>query len=179
MKNSKLPGANKALDPNSVKFIIVHCSATPRGHDVGLCDIRQWHLKYGWRDVGYHYVVRLDGTIEKGRPLDCIGAHCKRFNHCSIGVCYVGGVKDDGRTPADTRTEQQKRALRQLLTELLSMFPNAEIRGHCDFAPKSCPSFNATAEYANLKGFSAPIEQPSIHSSKTYTLKPKYYEYHS
>lgn len=130
-----------------VRYIIVHCSATPRGRDIGVNEIRAWHKARGFKDVGYHYVVRLDGTIEAGRPETEQGAHCKGLNGCSIGVCYVGGVEADGKTPADTRTEAQKSALKWLIKRLHEHYPEAEIRSHRDFALKACPSFDATAEY--------------------------------
>lgn len=133
-----------------VNYIIVHCSATPRGRDIGVNEIRTWHKARGFKDVGYHYVVRLDGTIEPGRPETEQGAHCKGLNSNSIGVCYVGGVEADGKTPADTRTQAQKSALKWLLKRLLVHHPRAEVRSHRDFALKACPSFDATAEYRTL-----------------------------
>lgn len=133
-----------------VRFIIVHCSATPAGRNIGVSEIRSWHKARGFRDVGYHFIVRLDGTIEEGRPLEEIGAHCKGLNSCSIGVCYVGGVGIDGKTPADTRTEAQKSALKWLIKRLLEHYPDAEVRSHRDFALKACPSFDATTEYKSM-----------------------------
>lgn len=138
-------------NPHLVKFIIVHCSATPPGMDVGVKEIRQWHLARGFKDIGYHYVVRRDGTIEEGRPLGQPGAHCKGRNYCSVGVCYVGGIASGSKIPTDNRTTEQEKALRELLIELLKVFPDAEIRGHRDFAAKACPSFDATKEYKGLR----------------------------
>lgn len=130
--------------------VIVHCSATPAGRDVTVADIRRWHKgERGFADIGYHFVVRLDGRVECGRPLAQPGAHCRGHNGSSVGVCYVGGIGSDGR-PADTRTPAQREALTVLLTALRRRFPGAVIRGHRDFAPKACPCFNATAEYSNL-----------------------------
>ncbi len=144
----KLTDGPFGRNPNCVRYIIVHCSATPRGRDIGAREIRAWHLQRGFNDIGYHYVVRLDGTIEAGRSLGQIGAHCLGKNACSIGICYVGGVESDGKIPADTRTDAQRRALDELIASLRRIFPRAEVRGHRDFAAKACPSFNATAEYA-------------------------------
>lgn len=130
--------------------VIVHCSATPAGRDVTAADIRRWHKEErGFADIGYHFVVRLDGRVECGRPLANIGAHCRGHNCRSVGVCYVGGIGSDGR-PADTRTPAQRQALLGLLTALRCRFPGASIHGHRDFATKACPSFDATAEYRNL-----------------------------
>ena len=133
-----------------VTELIVHCSATPAGRDVTAADIRRWHKEErGFADIGYHFVVRLDGKVECGRPLANIGAHCRGHNSRSVGVCYVGGINSHGR-PADTRTPAQRKALLGLLTALRRRFPGASIHGHRDFAPKACPSFDATAEYRNL-----------------------------
>lgn len=130
--------------------LIVHCSATPAGRDVTAADIRRWHKEErGFADIGYHFVVRLDGKVECGRPLADIGAHCRGHNSRSVGVCYVGGISSHGR-PADTRTRVQREALSGLLSALRRRFPGAVIRGHRDFAPKACPCFDATAEYRNL-----------------------------
>ncbi|MGM9711699.1 MAG: N-acetylmuramoyl-L-alanine amidase [Prevotella sp.] len=89
-------------------MIIVHCTATPEGRDIGMKEIRQWHVcGQGWADVGYHYLVRLDGTIESGREEHLAGAHCKGKNNCSVGVCYVGGCTADGRTAKDTHARAE------------------------------------------------------------------------
>lgn len=137
------------MTQQAIKYIIVHCSATPAGRNVTAADIDRYHRKRGFSKIGYHYVVRLDGTIEEGRPVTQIGAHCLGKNDCSIGVCYVGGIDSDGR-PVDTRTPAQKRALLSLLTDLRRRYPQAEIVGHRDFAAKACPSFDARREYRTL-----------------------------
>lgn len=95
-------------------------------------------------------MVRLDGTVEPGRPLAQTGAHCRGHNARSVGICYIGGLAADGRTPKDTRTPAQRAAMLTLLRELKQQFPGATIHGHRDFAAKACPSFDATAEYAGL-----------------------------
>lgn len=130
--------------------IIVHCSATPEGRQTTVEEIRQWHLQRGWKDIGYHYVIYLDGTIHRGRPESVVGAHCSGYNKNSIGVCYIGGVAKDGKTPKDTRTEGQKRALREILNRLKRDYPKATLHGHNEFANKACPSFNVKEEYKNL-----------------------------
>lgn len=135
----------------NIREIIIHCSATPEGRAYTLKDIDRWHRQRGFSSCGYHFVIRLDGTIEKGRPLTDIGAHCQGHNAFSVGVCYIGGVSNDGRlTPKDTRTPQQKEALIRLLRQLKTQYPHATIHSHSDFAPKACPSFDATTEYSNL-----------------------------
>lgn len=133
-----------------INEIIVHCSATPEGKDFTVEDIRRWHRQRGFNDVGYHYVVYRDGSVHDGRSLDYIGAHCKGHNAYSIGVCYIGGMTADNRSPKDTRTSAQKAALLALLRRLKRQYPSATIHGHRDFANKACPCFDATNEYKGL-----------------------------
>ena len=133
-----------------INEIIVHCTATPEGRDYTVADIRQMHKAQGWVDIGYHYLDYRDGSIHEGRNVDMVGAHCQGHNAQSIGVCYVGGVARDGKTPKDTRTQAQKDALVHLLMQLMCLYLDATIRGHRDFAAKACPSFDATREYKNL-----------------------------
>lgn len=134
----------------NISMIIVHCSATPEGKDVSVESIRSAHKAQGWSDIGYHYVITLSGDVKQGRNVDLIGAHCQGKNTNSIGVCYVGGVDKDGK-PKDTRTERQRIQLKQLLIQLLILYPGARIYGHRDFANKACPSFDATKEYKELR----------------------------
>lgn len=133
-----------------INEIIVHCTATQDGKNIKVEDINRWHKERGWNMIGYHYVVYLDGTIHQGRSEDQIGAHCLKHNTNSIGVVYVGGLDANGN-PKDTRTEAQKQGLRKLLTELKRKYPKATIHSHKDFAPKACPSFDATKEYKDVK----------------------------
>lgn len=134
----------------NVNEIIVHCSATREGQQVTVDTIRDWHLAKGWNDIGYHFYIDLDGTINKGRNIDKVGAHCKGHNRNSIGLCYCGGVESDGKTPKDTRTEVQKESLLHVLKTLKAMYPDAIIYSHNEFANKACPSFDATGEYENI-----------------------------
>ena len=130
--------------------IIIHCSATREGEEFSVETIRSWHKKRGWADVGYHYIVHLDGSISYGRDVDIIGAHTKGHNTGSIGICYIGGVETDGKTPKDTRTPEQKESLLELIKVLKKLNSSAVVHGHCDFAAKACPSFDATAEYKDI-----------------------------
>lgn len=138
-----------------ISKIIVHCADTPEGRDDKAADIKRWHTAAppkgnGWSDIGYHYVIDLDGTIEPGRPVETAGAHCNGHNADSIGVCYVGGC-DKNMKPKDTRTPEQRVALIWLLKFLVAKYPGVKIYGHRDFnSAKSCPSFDAKAEYENL-----------------------------
>lgn len=125
-----------------INKIIIHCTATPEGQDYRLAQIRDWHVRgNGWEDIGYHFIIHLDGTIEEGRPLAKMGAHCKGHNANSIGIAYIGGYAADGKTPKDTRTPQQRQALYDLLNFLTDEFPGATVHCHNEFANKACPSF--------------------------------------
>ncbi len=129
----------------SITLIIVHCSANKAGSALRMADIDRYHRSLGWKGCGYHYVIPTDGTIEKGRPEEMVGAHCVNHNKYSIGVCYIGGLAADGITPADTRTEAQKVALQKLLADLKLRYPKALVLGHCelDYRKPHCPGFDA------------------------------------
>lgn len=156
------------MKKDNIDAIVIHCSATPEGKDIRLKDIEKEHRKRGFKCCGYHYVIDLDGTIEQGRPLTMNGAHCEKpgfsgrpYNQHSIGICYVGGVAKDGKTPKDTRTRAQKKAMHNLIYSLTMQYNIKEIIGHRDASPdlngdgkiskwewmKACPSFEVKAEY--------------------------------
>ena len=129
--------------------IIVHCSGTSEFQDFDITNIKDWHVNgNGWSDVGYHFIIKLDGTIQDGRPLKKIGAHCFRKNRSSIGICYIGGMNRDMTEWEDTRAEKQKESLLLLINDLKERFPNTIVYGHKDFTNKKlCPSFDAKEEY--------------------------------
>ena len=134
-----------------ITLLIVHCSAVRPGQRSSAKDINGWHRDKGWNGIGYHYVVRRDGSIELGRPIEEVGAHCVGHNSHSIGICYEGGLDEHGEE-ADTRTPEQKRALRKLLEELHGRFPKALIVGHHDLNPgKKCPCYDVVSEYIDLE----------------------------
>jgi N-acetylmuramoyl-L-alanine amidase len=134
-----------------INKIVIHCTATPEGREHNVADIRRWHLKRGFSDIGYHYLIHIDGKIEVGRPLHRIGAHTSGENTGSIGICYVGGMTKDMKKAKDTRTQAQKDSLVKLLHELIYKYnKDMTIHGHNEFANKACPSFNVQEEYANL-----------------------------
>lgn len=149
----------------NINLIIVHCSATPEGKDFTVKDIDRWHRQRGFNCIGYHYVVYRDGSVHAGRLEEQVGAHCQGHNANSIGMCYIGGMTADGKQPKDTRTEAQKKGLRELLAKLKKKYPKAKICGHRDLSPdlnhngkvdkwewtKACPSFDATTEYKDIK----------------------------
>ena len=134
----------------AINKIILHCSATPEGRHTTVEDIRLWHKAQGWSDIGYHYVVYLDGSVHLGRPIEVSGAHTKRLNKNSIGVVYVGGIDAINFKAKDTRTPEQKEALDCLLNELMGTYSGATLHGHNEFASKACPSFDVQKEYKHI-----------------------------
>ena len=130
-----------------INEIIVHCSATREGQEISVDTIRQWHIRRGWSDIGYHFVIYLDGSVHEGRPLERIGAHTIGHNRNSIGVCYIGGMNKKYIKAKDTRTAAQKESLKNLLMSYKNKYKDIKIYGHRDFANKACPSFDATSEY--------------------------------
>ena len=137
----------------AINLIVIHCSAVRPDQTSSVAQIDTWHredrhYKFG---VGYHYVIRRDGTREKGRPEWLVGAHCLNHNKYSIGVCYEGGYDARGQ-PADTRTPAQKAEMRRLLEELHERYPHAVIVGHRDLShDRDCPCFDAAHEYKDLQ----------------------------
>lgn len=130
------------------KKIILHCSATPGSRKVSTDTIRRWHKKRGFRDIGYHWVVELDGSVHKGREEDEMGAHCYGHND-SIGICYVGGT-DDNLEPKDTLNEAQEHAIKNLVSEIRERHGDLPLRGHNEFASKACPSFDVQKRLSYL-----------------------------
>ena len=159
------------MTKEEIDAIVVHCSATPEGKFFDMRDINRMHVQRGFDCIGYNYVVLLDGTVQIGRSLTIPGAHCntkgfsgRSYNRHSIGICYVGGVDKQGK-PKDTRTPEQKVALRELIAGLILEYPNIkEVLGHRDTSPdldgdkivepfewiKACPCFDAKTEYEDL-----------------------------
>lgn len=125
----------------SIKEIIVHCTATRAGRHYTVADIDRWHRQRGFRCIGYHWVVYLDGTIHPGRKEAEVGAHCLGHNAHSIGICYVGGLDEKNR-PADTRTSPQRASLQTLVALLRNRYPAVTVHGHREFAAKACPCFD-------------------------------------
>lgn len=157
----------------------MHCSATKPELSSALDaeEVRRWHTLpkskkgRGWSDIGYHYFIKTDGTIEEGRPLRRSGAHVKGYNRKSIGICYAGGLDADGN-PKDTRTQAQKTAAKIILKKLIALKDHPEIEispvvqvvGHRDLSPdrngdgkitkdewlKDCPCYDAKKEHFDL-----------------------------
>lgn len=129
-----------ALGP--VKFLTIHCAATPEARHVSAEQITQWDkAKFG--QTSYHWVVELDGNMVRTLRDDQKGAHVGGANTGNIGICYVGGV-DKKLNPKDTRTPAQKKSLLTLVRTYKERYPGIIIRGHRDWpgVKKACPSFS-------------------------------------
>ena len=151
------------MRPTDIHYIVVHCSATRASQSYSPEALERDHRARGFRSAGYHFYIRRSGAIIPLRPLEQIGAHARGYNRSSYGVCYEGGLDDAGH-PADTRTAEQRTALRQLLEHLHTLAPQATILGHRDLSPdhngdgritpdewiKLCPCFDAQREYHDI-----------------------------
>ena len=113
------------------------------GQNFTVEDIRRWHRERGFNDCGYHFVIRIDGAIDIGRPIETVGAHCMGHNSSSIGIAYVGGLDEHGR-PKDTRTAAQKVSLSFLVQLLRKAYPESKVYGHYAFSNKACPCFDVS-----------------------------------
>ena len=130
------------LTKYSVRYLVIHCAATPPDMEIGVKEIDRWHKAKGWFGCGYHYVINRAGELEHGRDINTIGAHARGYNHVSIGICLVGGVNENNE-PEDNFNEGQMLQLEAVLEELQDIYPLAVIVGHNELDPhKECPSFN-------------------------------------
>jgi N-acetyl-anhydromuramyl-L-alanine amidase AmpD len=170
-RNSILTALEKDKSDRKITDIVIHCSATKLGVKCNVEILDVWHKNRGFKKqqksghtCGYHFIILQNGEIEIGRYISEIGAHVSGHNSNSIGICYVGGLNEQGKAE-DTRTKEQKEAITWLLKELMKRYPEATIKGHRDFSKdlngngiiepfewmKECPCFNAIEEYQNLK----------------------------
>lgn len=139
----------KQSTTRKVDKIIVHCSDTYATMNIGVADIRKWHTEErGWKDIGYHFVIRRDGTVEAGRDIDGdgdifeeIGAHTVGYNANSIAICMVGGKGADGRA-SNNFTQKQFSSLESVIRMIKASYTRATVHGHREFAQKECPSFD-------------------------------------
>ncbi len=134
-----------------INRIIIHCSATPEGRDIDAATIKDWHVNgNGWADIGYHYVIKLNGDIEVGRSIDRTGAHVKGHNKDSIGICYIGGADED-MNPKDTMLDCQEEAMRELIFSLRMVWDKQlTLHGHNEYASKACPSFKVSQKFEDI-----------------------------
>ena len=123
-------------------YIVVHCADTKAGMDIGRDEIDQWHKARGWNGIGYHDVIRRNGSVEFGRGIDDVGAHVEGHNHHSVGICMVGGKGSDGG-PENNFTPKQMKSLKRVVNFYKALYPHAEVVGHTDLNPhKACPCFD-------------------------------------
>ena len=140
------------MKPEDVKYLVVHCADTPPDMDIGIKEIDRWHRQRGGNGVGYHYVIRRDGTLESGRATDTPGAHVKGHNRHSLGVCLIGGRAAEGKEPENNFTKEQLDMLAIFLDEFLAVATHAEVVGHRDLDPrKACPSFDVKNWWLDLQ----------------------------
>lgn len=125
-----------------INTVFLHCSASDNPSHDKVSVMRRWHLNRGFTDVGYHFYIRKDGTIERGRPLAKVPAAQKGHNVGSIAIC-LGGLKDF--------TEAQFKALRQLVDGIDAVYPGLRYRGHCEVSNKTCPVY----DYRKVLGLDA------------------------
>lgn len=161
MDTSIINYIKKHSTSRAMNTIVIHCSATKEGKSYNAEDINKWHLARGFKGIGYHFVIKLDGTIELGRPLNKVGAHVANANTGTIGICYIGGLDSNGK-PKDTRTPEQKKALVELVDALKSNITTINsVKGHRDYSKdlnkngridpseyiKACPCFEVKDEF--------------------------------
>jgi len=134
-----------------ISHIILHCTATPLAREVDIDEVRRWHTQgRNWSDVGYHYLIQLDGHLQKGRELEIVGAHTKGHNLYSVGVAYVGGLNAQG-DPADTMTCEQEETFEHLAFALqLALVTPLTVCGHNEFSSKACPGFSVKKKWPKL-----------------------------
>lgn len=154
------PSNRSLILRKSTTRLVIHCTATRAGNFVDASTVDRWHRDLGWAGIGYHYLIRLDGTIEAGRPINAVGSHVSGFNSNSISICYVGGLDKQGQ-PKDTRTPEQKASMKLLRKSLLATYRTiVDTCGHRDLSPdkngdgvvephewlKACPCWDVRAE---------------------------------
>ena len=142
---AKVENGKNMMSADSVRFLVLHCSASRCNQDYSVEQLRRDHKARGFYDIGYHFYIRKDGTMKQDRKLLEVGAHAKPYNRCSIGICYEGGLDEQGK-PCNTMTTEQETRLIDLFRNLKILFPKAKIVGHRDLpgtTPKECPCLDA------------------------------------
>jgi N-acetylmuramoyl-L-alanine amidase len=132
----------------SINQLVVHYTATPHDRHVTVEQIDQWHRARGFKKIGYHYVIYLDGSVHKGRKESEVGAHVLKHNQNSIGVCYVGGLKEGQKGGSNTMNAAQEAALVTLLKDLSARYPDAVVLGHKNLQATQCPAFDVRKWWA-------------------------------
>lgn len=166
-----------------ITHIVVHYSATFEDQNLTRDDIDVMHKVRGWRKVGYHYVIRRDGTVEVGRAEHEVGAHVGGQNTGKIGICCIGGLNraTGPNKGVDNRTPVQTAELIALIRELLKRYPGAEVVGHRDLAATQCPGFDVRTWWAGVqhkpRGLptlvspTAPVTTPDVHEDEVHVVE--------
>lgn len=142
---ARVENGKQMMGADSIRFLVLHCSATRSNQNYSVEQLRRDHIKRGFYDIGYHFYIRKDGTLTQHRFLLEVGAHARPYNRCSIGICYEGGLDENGK-PRNTLTAEQTERINNLLIRLHRLFPKAKIVGHRDLpgtTPKECPCLDA------------------------------------
>lgn len=142
---ARVENGKQMMDADSIRFLVLHCSATRSNQNYSVEQLRRDHIKRGFYDIGYHFYIRKDGTLTQHRFLLEVGAHARPYNRCSIGICYEGGLDENGK-PRNTLKAEQTERINDLLIRLHRLFPKAKIVGHRDLpgtTPKECPCLDA------------------------------------
>lgn len=153
------------LKPGDIRYLVVHCSASPDDECIGAREIHEMHLGFGWHGCGYHRVICRDGTVEQGRPEYWVGAHVYGHNEESLGVCLIG---------CNSFTDAQMASLQQQLQEWQARYPAALIVGHCDFpeTEKTCPNFNV-ADWCKQHKLQSGVVAPASPAPQTPQQPPE------
>lgn len=147
------------VNRTSTKQIILHHA---EASNCTVEDINRWHLNNGWTGIGYHYFVRKDGTIYRGRPENAIGAHAVGANTNSIGICA------EGRYNVETMPEAQKNAIKELIADIKSRYGNLAVKGHKEVSNTSCPGKNYPLEELKNTKATNVIKKEEFEMAKTY-----------
>ena len=147
-----------------IDMIVVHCSGSRCNHPYTVEQLRHDHVEVnGWFDIGYHYYITRDGKVHECRPVERMGAHARGANANSIGICYEGGLDKNGKAK-DTRTDAQKKSMRELVQDICHRHDIIDILGHRDTSPdkngngivekcewmKECPCFDVKSEFTSF-----------------------------
>jgi N-acetylmuramoyl-L-alanine amidase len=140
----------------TLKYLVIHCTATPEGRAVTSKTIREWHTSpepkgRGWKQVGYSDIIHLNGLLEnmvkydgdnEVEPWEITNGVSGTINKIARHVVYVGGMNKDNTAAKDTRTPEQLMSMANYIKQTIAQHPDILISGHNQFAPKACPSFD-------------------------------------
>ena len=162
IKETNLSFKSMSVRSKTNRIILHHAAAKL----CGAATIHQWHLNNGWSGIGYHFVVRKNGTIERGRPEKYVGAHAEGSNSDSIGICFEGDFM------TETMSETQKNAGKELVTDLKKKYGISKVQKHSDVCSTDCPGKNFPfSEIAGATSSSSSTSKPAASASKKEQLK--------